>query len=84
MPDCFYIITMPESFLFARWENITMANYEVDETVLKPFVPKAVELEDYKCSLWLVAQGLYLKNKSISNPLDRNDLDHWVFPEVGT
>ena len=84
MTDRFNIITIPESFLSVRWENIKMANYEVDAAVFKPLVPKAVELEDYKCSLWLVAQGLYLKNKSISNPLDRNDLDHWVFPEVGT
>lgn len=44
MTDRLNIITIPESFLSVRWENITMANYEVDAAVFKPLVPKAVEL----------------------------------------
>ena len=43
-------------FLKANWENIIMANYVIDPVLLKPFVPKGVELDlfDGKCYVSLV------------------------------
>jgi uncharacterized protein YqjF (DUF2071 family) len=32
-------------FLKANWEDIIMANYVIDPTILAPFVPKGVELD---------------------------------------
>jgi uncharacterized protein YqjF (DUF2071 family) len=31
-------------FLKAQWENIIMANYEIDPEILLPYLPKGVEL----------------------------------------
>ena len=36
---------MTETFLSARWENLIMANYEVDPDVLTPYLQKGVELD---------------------------------------
>ena len=31
---------MKKTFLKANWENLIMANYEVDPSLLKPYLPK--------------------------------------------
>lgn len=36
---------MMNTFLTARWENLIMANYEVNPDVLLPYLPKGVELD---------------------------------------
>lgn len=36
-----------DTFLSARWENLIMANYAVNAEVLKPYLPKGVELDFY-------------------------------------
>jgi uncharacterized protein YqjF (DUF2071 family) len=43
-------------FLKANWEDIIMANYEIDPQLLVPFLPKGVELDFYngKCFVSLV------------------------------
>ena len=33
------------TFLKANWENIIMANYAIDPEILKPYLPKGVELD---------------------------------------
>ena len=38
---------MTDTFLLARWENLIMANYEMNPDVLTPYLPKGVELDFY-------------------------------------
>jgi uncharacterized protein YqjF (DUF2071 family) len=54
-------------FLKANWENIIMANYEIDPKILILFVPKGVELDlfDGKCYVSLV--GFVFKNTKLFN-----------------
>ncbi len=44
------------NFLEAKWENLIMANYAVDPTILIPYLPKGVELDSFegKCYVSLV------------------------------
>ncbi|HEY0040481.1 MAG TPA: DUF2071 domain-containing protein, partial [Flavisolibacter sp.] len=35
---------MPKPFLTAEWKNLLMANYSVDPTLLKPYLPCHTEL----------------------------------------
>jgi uncharacterized protein YqjF (DUF2071 family) len=55
------------TFLKAEWRNLIMANYEIDPELLKPFLPKGVELDYYygKCYVSLV--GFLFKNTRIFN-----------------
>lgn len=48
---------MPKVFLKAAWNNLVMANYEVDPTILAPYLPKHTELDLFegKCYVSLVA-----------------------------
>lgn len=45
-----------KTFLKATWEEIVMANYEIDPTILKPYLPFGLELDMYqgKCFVSLV------------------------------
>lgn len=54
-------------FLKANWEDIIMANYEIDPAILLPFLPKGVELDlfDNKCYISFV--GFMFKNTKIFN-----------------
>jgi uncharacterized protein YqjF (DUF2071 family) len=51
--------------LNARWENLIMANYAVDPEVLKPFLPKGVELDFYKGRTFVSLVGFIFRNTSI-------------------
>jgi uncharacterized protein YqjF (DUF2071 family) len=54
-------------FLKADWENIIMANYEIDPQLLLPYLPKGVEIDlfDGKCYISLV--GFMFKNTQLFN-----------------
>ena len=39
---------MGNTFLVANWENLIMANYEMNPSVLEQYLPKGVELDFYK------------------------------------
>lgn len=39
---------MSQPFLTAQWRYLAMLNFEVDESVLAPLVPKGTELDDWK------------------------------------
>ncbi len=54
-------------FLKADWENIIMANYEIDPELLLPFLPKGVEIDrfDGKCYISLV--GFMFKKTQLFN-----------------
>jgi uncharacterized protein len=40
-------------FLKANWENIVMANYEIDPKILQPYLPKGVELDLFEGKAYL-------------------------------
>lgn len=49
-------------FLNARWENLIMANYAVDPSVLLPFLPKGVELDTFNGKTYVSLVGFMFKN----------------------
>lgn len=49
-------------FLNARWENLIMANYAVDPSVLLPFLPKGVELDTFNGKAYVSLVGFMFKN----------------------
>ena len=58
---------MGETFLFAKWENLIMANYEVDPDVLTPYLPHGVELDFYKDKTYLSLVGFMFKKTRLFN-----------------
>ena len=52
---------MKQIFLKANWENIVMANYEVDPSILKPYLPNGVELDYYKYKTYVSLVGFMFK-----------------------
>lgn len=64
-----------QAFLTAYWKNLLFVNYEVEPDVLKPYLPKGVELDLFngKCLVSLVA-FLFLETKlrGIGFPFHRN------------
>lgn len=58
---------MKETFLTARWENIIMANYEVNPEVLKAYLPKGVELDFYDNKTFVSLVGFIFKRTKIFN-----------------
>ena len=56
---------MVNTFLKANWENLIMANYEVNPSILKPYVPKGVELDFYKYKTYVSLVGFMFKKTSL-------------------
>ncbi len=56
---------MKKIFLRASWENLVMANYEVDPSILKPYLPKGVELDYYKYKTYVSLVGFMFKKTSL-------------------
>jgi hypothetical protein len=54
-------------FLKANWENIIMANYEIDPEILKPFLPKGVELDFYNGKSYVSLVGFMFKKTKLFN-----------------
>jgi uncharacterized protein len=54
-------------FLKANWENIIMANYEISPEILKPYLPKGVELDLYEGKAYVSLVGFMFKNTKIFN-----------------
>jgi len=52
---------MTDTFLSARWENLIMANYEVNPCVLQPYLPKGVELDFYNNKTYVSLVGFMFK-----------------------
>lgn len=66
---------MASTFLTAEWRKLAMANYAVDPTILKPFVPAKTELDYWNnvCYVSLVGfMFLNTKLKGISIPFHTN------------
>lgn len=56
---------MTDTFLSARWENIIMANYEVNPELLKPYLPNGVELDFYDNKTFVSLVGFMFKKTSL-------------------
>lgn len=56
---------MKTKFLKAYWENLVMANYEVDPSLLKPYLPKGVEIDYYKYKTYVSLVGFMFKKTSL-------------------
>jgi uncharacterized protein YqjF (DUF2071 family) len=54
-------------FLKAQWENIIMANYEIDPEILLPYLP--VELDLYKGKAYVSLVGFMFKKTRLFNVL---------------
>lgn len=61
---------MQSKFLTAEWRNLVMANWVVDQAILKPFIPPATQLDfwDGKCYISLVG-FMFLNTKVIGIPI---------------
>ena len=58
---------MKETFLSARWENLIMANYEVNPDILKSYLPKGVELDYYNNKSYVSLVGFMFKQTNLFN-----------------
>ncbi|MBO1063127.1 MAG: YqjF family protein [Candidatus Melainabacteria bacterium] len=58
---------MTETFLSAHWENLIMANYEVNPSVLALYLPNGVELDFYNNKIYVSLVGFMFKNTSLFN-----------------
>jgi uncharacterized protein YqjF (DUF2071 family) len=56
---------MADVFLKANWENLIMANYEVEPAILKAYLPKGVELDFYKSKTYVSLVGFMFKKTSL-------------------
>jgi uncharacterized protein YqjF (DUF2071 family) len=52
---------MGNTFLRANWENLIMANYEIDPSVLEQYLPKGVELDFYNKKTFVSLVGFMFK-----------------------
>ena len=56
---------MANTFLKANWENLIMANYEVEPSILKPYLPNGVELDFYNHKTYVSLVGFMFKKTSL-------------------
>jgi uncharacterized protein len=54
-------------FLKANWKNIVMANYALEPNILKPYIPKGVELDLYNGKAYVSLVGFMFKNTKLFN-----------------
>lgn len=54
-------------FLKAEWENIIMANYEIDPIHLQNYLPKGVDLDLFENKCYISLVGFMFKNTKIFN-----------------
>jgi len=52
-------------FLRAEWQNLIMANYEIDPLILKPYLPKGVDLDYFEGKTYVSLVGFLFKDSSI-------------------
>lgn len=56
-----------KTFLSAKWQNLIMVNYEIDPSILLPYLPKDVELDYFHGKTYISLVGFLFKNSSIFN-----------------
>ena len=52
-------------FLKAKWQNLIMANYEIDPHYLLPYLPKGVELDYFEGKTYVSLVGFLFKETSL-------------------
>jgi uncharacterized protein YqjF (DUF2071 family) len=52
-------------FLKAKWQNLIMANYEIDPAYLLPYLPKGVELDYFEGKTYVSLVGFLFKDTSL-------------------
>jgi uncharacterized protein len=52
---------MGNTFLKASWENLIMANYEIEPSILEPYLPKGVELDFFNNKTYVSLVGFMFK-----------------------
>jgi uncharacterized protein YqjF (DUF2071 family) len=55
------------TFLRANWQNLIMANYEIEASLLTPYLPKGVELDYFNDKVYVSLVGFLFKDTSIFN-----------------
>ena len=58
---------MTDTFLSARWENLIMANYEVNPALLEPYLPNGVDPDFYNNKTYVSLVGFMFKKTSLFN-----------------
>ncbi len=56
---------MPRPFLTADWRHLVMLNYEIDPAVLKPYVPRGVELDSWQDRHFVSVVGFMFHNTKV-------------------
>jgi hypothetical protein len=56
---------MSNTFLKASWENLVMANYEVEPSILAPYLPNGVELDFFNNKTYVSLVGFMFKKTSL-------------------
>lgn len=56
---------MNKIFLKAKWENLVMVNYEINPNILKPYLPKGVELDFFDDKTYVSLVGFMFQEISI-------------------
>ncbi len=56
-----------KTFLTAQWRNLIMANYEINPSILLPYLPKGVELDYFHGKTYVSLVGFLFKDSSIFN-----------------
>lgn len=56
-----------KTFLRAQWQNLIMANYEIDPSYLMPYLPKGVELDYFEGKTYVSLVGFLFKDTSLFN-----------------
>lgn len=61
---------LPGKFLTAEWRHLLMLNYEIDPTVLAPYVPKGTEIDFWDGRTFVSLVGfMFLKTKVLGIPI---------------
>jgi hypothetical protein len=67
-------LIMSKPFLSAEWRNLLMANYEIDQGILKPYLPCHTELDTFNSIHYVSLVGFLFRNtkvRGIGFPLHR-------------
>lgn len=73
------ILRMPKPFLSAEWRNLLMANYPIDASVVKPFLPCRTELDSFEGIHYVSLVGFLFANTKV---LGLSVPFHTTFEEV--
>ena len=55
------------TFLKAQWQNLIMVNYEIDPSILLPYLPKGLHLDFHNGKTYVSLVGFLFKDTSIFN-----------------